>query len=201
MFARQKKLLEKRLFYAGVRHLIRGRSCITAKKECNAFLQIVYYETARALSIWNISRKSKLDFHFNPSKHGAILENYSLEFIVEIFSFIFNRIKAKSQRKFFLSGGFKQKDQPKETIVFFFEESRPDDIFKIDEFPLIDDILTRRDETTADCICGKESHFWCGRCKNHRYCEKKCQKKDWNRHKLECEVDGQYFFICSNIEE
>lgn len=199
MFTHRKELLEKRLFYAGVRHLIRGGSCITAEKECKAFIELVYYEVVCILSKWNMMRQSKVDFQFNPSKNGAPFENYSLEFIVEIFSYFFNQIKAKSQRKFFLSGGFKQKNQPKETIVFFFEESRPDDIFKVAEFPLIEDILTRRDETTADCICGKESHFWCGRCKNHRYCEKKCQKKDWNRHKLECEVDGQYFFICSNI--
>ena len=26
----------------------------------------------------------------------------------------------------------------------------------------------------------------CELCKNIRYCSKKCQAKDWNRHKLEC---------------
>ena len=34
---------------------------------------------------------------------------------------------------------------------------------------------------------GSPRLFFCGKCRNQRYCSKECQKKDWPKHKIVCQ--------------
>ena len=40
----------------------------------------------------------------------------------------------------------------------------------------------------SKCLCGKISNLQCSICKSAKYCCKKCQQKDWERHKPLCDA-------------
>ena len=40
-------------------------------------------------------------------------------------------------------------------------------------------------------VCGEKGKFKCGSCNIGVYCSETCQKKDWERHQIECSVFAQ----------
>jgi len=66
----------------------------------------------------------------------------------------------------------------------------------------IDQLIQKMEEVDTLCLCSRkkcdrrensENQFEiCSRCRIARYCSKKCQKKDWKKHKRSCKTAFQY---------
>ena len=56
--------------------------------------------------------------------------------------------------------------------------------------PLLRELSVKPENMEHACkLChkGGENLMFCGKCRNARYCDRECQRIDWERHKLECE--------------